>query len=65
MDVRTLTVGMIVKGNGKIIVSGSTGDCFSRVIGQGSISMQTTSMQTEAKKSQMFPAIDKGAVIVQ
>lgn len=37
MDVRTITVGMIVKGSGKIIVSGSTGDSFSRVIGQGSI----------------------------
>ena len=37
MDVRTLTVGMIVKGSGKIIVSGSTGESYSKLIGDGSI----------------------------
>lgn len=37
MDVRALTVGMVVRGSGKIIASGSTGDCFSKVHGSGSI----------------------------
>ncbi|MBL0104510.1 MAG: DUF2807 domain-containing protein [Bacteroidetes bacterium] len=37
MDVRTLTIGMIVKGSGKIIASGSTGQSFSKVFGSGNI----------------------------
>jgi len=37
LDVRTLSLGMIVKGKGKIIVSGSTGDSFSRILGDGRI----------------------------
>jgi hypothetical protein len=37
MDVRTLTIGMIVKGSGKIIASGSTGESFSKVFGTGNI----------------------------
>jgi formylmethanofuran dehydrogenase subunit C len=37
VDVRTLTVGMIVKGGGKIIVSGNTGESYSRIYGSGNI----------------------------
>ena len=37
LDVRALTVGMIVKGNGKIIVSGSSGDSYSKILGSGNI----------------------------
>lgn len=37
MDVRTLTIGMVVKGSGKIITSGSTGESFSKVYGSGNI----------------------------
>jgi hypothetical protein len=36
-DIRALTVGMIVKGSGKIIASGSTGESYSRVYGTGSV----------------------------
>ena len=41
LNVRTLTVGMIVKGNGKIIVSGSSGESFSRIYGNGNISAKS------------------------
>ena len=37
IDIRALGVGMIAKGNGKIIVSGSTGDSYSRIYGNGKI----------------------------
>lgn len=37
MDVRALSLGMIVKGDGKIIASGTAGDSFSRVFGNGKI----------------------------
>lgn len=37
IDIRALTVGMIVKGTGKIIVSGSSGDSYSRIMGTGTI----------------------------
>ena len=37
LDVRTLSLGMIVKGKGKIVVSGSTGDSFARILGDGRI----------------------------
>ena len=37
MDVRTLSLGMIVNGSGKIMVSGSTGDSFTRIIGTGKV----------------------------
>ena len=37
LDIRSFTLGMIVKGKGKIIVSGSTGDSFARVYGSGRI----------------------------
>lgn len=40
MDVRALTLGMIVKGKGKIIASGSVGDSFVRVFGKGNIYAQ-------------------------
>ncbi len=64
MDVRTLTVGMIVKGKGKIIVSGSTGDCFSRVIGQGSIYADNLDANRSERIANL-PASDKGTAIVQ
>lgn len=37
MDVRALTLGLMIKGEGRIIVSGSTGDSFSKIIGKGTI----------------------------
>ena len=37
MDSRTTSIGMIVKGSGKIIASGRTEESFSKVIGTGSI----------------------------
>ena len=64
MDVRTLTVGMIVKGNGKIIVSGSTGDCFSRVIGQGSIYADNLDAN-RSERIENLPNSDKRTAIVQ
>ena len=38
MEVRSLSLGMIVKGNGRIVASGSTGDSFVRVYGNGNVS---------------------------
>lgn len=40
MDVRTLSLGMIVNGSGKIMVSGSTGDSFTRIVGTGRVISQ-------------------------
>ncbi len=37
MDIRSLRVGMIVKGSGKIIASGSTGSSFVKVFGTGNV----------------------------
>lgn len=37
MDIRSLTVGMIVRGSGKIIASGSTGSSFVKVFGNGNV----------------------------
>ena len=37
VDIRALTVGMIVHGSGKIIVSGSSGESYIRVYGSGNI----------------------------
>ncbi len=37
VDVRTLSLGMIVKGNGKIYAKGSTGDSYTRVLGSGQV----------------------------
>jgi hypothetical protein len=37
LDIRTLTVGMIIKGNGKIFVSGSSGESFVRIHGNGNV----------------------------
>lgn len=37
INVRALTVGMIVKGSGKIIVSGSSGESYARIFGTGNI----------------------------
>ena len=37
VEVRSLTLGMIVKGNGKIYAKGSTGDSFVRVTGNGQV----------------------------
>ena len=37
VDVRSLTLGMIVRGNGKIYVKGSTGDSFTRITGNGRV----------------------------
>ena len=64
MDVRTLTVGMIVKGKGKIIVSGCTGDSFSRVIGQGAIYADNLDANRSERIANL-PASDKGTTIVQ
>jgi hypothetical protein len=37
IDVRTLAIGMVVKGSGKIIVSGTTGDSHIRIYGNGNV----------------------------
>lgn len=37
LDIRSLTVGMIVKGSGKIIASGSTGSSYVKVFGSGHV----------------------------
>ena len=37
IDVRALTVGMIVNGSGKIIISGSSGESYLRIFGTGNI----------------------------
>ncbi|MCX6292276.1 MAG: DUF2807 domain-containing protein [Bacteroidetes bacterium] len=50
VDVRSLSLGMIVKGNGKIYVKGSTGDSFTRVFGNGqviSVNLDTFKATTE------------------
>ncbi len=64
MDVRTLTVGMIVKGSGKIIVSGSTGDSFSRVLGQGSIYADNLDAR-RIDRTTSGPQVEKGSSIAQ
>lgn len=64
MDVRTLTVGMIVKGSGKIIVSGSTGDSFSRVLGQGSIYADNLDAR-RIEHATALPQVEKGSSIAQ
>ncbi|MCC7233304.1 MAG: DUF2807 domain-containing protein [Bacteroidia bacterium] len=40
LDVRSLSLGMIVKGDGKIIASGSTDNSFVRVFGKGRVFAQ-------------------------
>ena len=37
LDIRALTIGMIVKGTGKIIVSGTSGESYARIYGTGNI----------------------------
>ncbi|TAH39203.1 MAG: hypothetical protein EYC69_13515 [Bacteroidetes bacterium] len=37
LDVRSLSLGMLVKGSGKIIASGSTGTSYSRIYGIGKV----------------------------
>jgi hypothetical protein len=37
VDVRSLSLGMIVKGNGKIYAMGSTGDSYTKVLGGGQV----------------------------
>jgi formylmethanofuran dehydrogenase subunit C len=37
LDIRALTIGMIVKGSGKIIVSGTSGESYARIYGKGNI----------------------------
>jgi hypothetical protein len=37
LDVRSMSLGMIVIGKGKIVVSGSTGDAYARVLGEGRV----------------------------
>jgi hypothetical protein len=50
VDVRTLSLGMIVKGNGKIYAKGSTGDSFTRVMGNGQIvAMNLDSFKTTSE----------------
>ncbi|HQW00097.1 MAG TPA: DUF2807 domain-containing protein [Bacteroidia bacterium] len=64
MDVRTLTVGMLVKGSGKIIVSGSTGDSYSRVIGQGSIFADNLDAR-QIDRTASLPQVEKASLIAQ
>lgn len=37
LDIRSLSLGMIVKGSGKIFASGSTGTSFVRIYGEGKV----------------------------
>lgn len=37
LDVRSLSLGMLIKGSGKIIASGSTGTSYSRIYGTGKV----------------------------
>ncbi|MBP6335328.1 MAG: DUF2807 domain-containing protein [Bacteroidia bacterium] len=37
LDVRSLSLGMIVKGSGKIYASGSSGSSFTRILGNGKV----------------------------
>ncbi len=37
LDVRSLSLGMLVKGSGKIVASGSTGTSYSRIYGIGKV----------------------------
>ena len=61
VDIRTLTVGMIVKGNGKIIVSGSSGESYSRIYGNGNIySENLDSFSRTEERIALFPEWEKG-----
>jgi len=51
LDVRSLTLGMIVRGNGKIYAKGSTGDSYVKVIGSGEVmalNLDSIKVTTEA-----------------
>ncbi len=51
VDVRSLSLGMIVKGNGKIYAKGSTGDSYTRVLGTGQVvamNLDSVKITTEA-----------------
>jgi len=51
VDVRSLSLGMIVKGNGKIYAKGSTGDSYTRVLGSGQVvamNLDSVKITTEA-----------------
>jgi formylmethanofuran dehydrogenase subunit C len=37
LDIRALSIGMVVKGSGKIIVSGTSGESYARIYGTGNI----------------------------
>ena len=53
LDVRALSLGMVVKGKGKIVVSGTTGDSYSRILGEGRIltsNLDTYSSRTEVNR---------------
>lgn len=53
MDVRALSLGMVVKGKGKIIISGSAGDTYSRILGDGRIyagNLDSYSSRTEVSR---------------
>jgi hypothetical protein len=56
LDVRTLSLGMIVKGSGKIIVSGSTGDCYTKVTGSGKIINQNLDAYHFVSDNSVFKA---------
>ena len=50
VDIRSLSLGMIVRGNGKIYVKGSTGDSFTRITGSGKVvSMNLDSFKTTSE----------------
>jgi hypothetical protein len=51
VDVRSLSLGMIVKGNGRIYAKGSTGDSYTRVLGNGQVvamNLDSVKITTEA-----------------
>ena len=54
LDVRALSLGMFVKGKGKILISGSAGDSYARIIGDGRIyssNLDSYSSRTEISKA--------------
>jgi hypothetical protein len=60
LDVRSLSIGMIVRGSGKIYAKGSTGDSYIRVTGSGEVySMNLDSFKTTTEANAESSAIGK------
>jgi uncharacterized protein YpmS len=63
LDVRALSLGMIVKGNGKIYAKGSTGDSYVRVVGNGKvISMNLDTLRTSIEPNTESAMVKKNVL---